>query len=188
MNILESKLRFQTSSLEGHKVRRLYTKALFRENPLLSTEEELVLTPDQLLGAKVVCPWHIKNSGTGEIMTISDVVATITQTKTIVTTAVVGLPGTIKEHVNNGDYGIGVTFGVFGPHENTYPYNEVKKLISLLQVDKTLQVQCDFLEVFGIKDVVCKDYTVAQKTNRNYQTITANFASDPVYEIKQMKS
>lgn len=111
--------------------------------------------------------------------------------KNIVTTPLQGRNGTIKEYVSDGDYNISIDAGVStytieqnGEYNIDYPKDAVKELKDILSLPETLEVQSDFLEIFGIKSAVVKAFSLQQETHSNRQSINIQMLSDEPYEIK----
>lgn len=111
--------------------------------------------------------------------------------KNIVTTALQGRNGTIKEYVSDGDYNISIDAGVStytieqnGEYHIDYPKDAVKELKDILSLPEMLEVQSDFLEIFGIKSAVVKAFSLQQETHSNRQSINIQMLSDEPYEIK----
>ncbi len=133
----------------------------------------------------------------------NEVVMSVQQERNIVTTPLQGRDGTIKEFISNGDYNITIDAGVmsgnsnneiidnedgFFKPQNYYPEAELKRLGCILTEQKTLNVQSDFLEVFGIKSAVVKSFNLTQETHSNRQSIQITMLSDLPYEIKALGS
>ena len=57
----------------------------------------------------------------GETLVVNDAVVTVTQEKHIVRTTLVGLNGTIKEYICNGDYDISISVGIVAVDSNGHP-------------------------------------------------------------------
>lgn len=111
--------------------------------------------------------------------------------KNIVTTALQGRNGTIKEYISDGDYNITIDAGVSTyeidkeeGYSLDYPIDAVAELKSILSLPETLEVQSDFLELFGIKSAVVKNFSLQQETHSNRQSINIQMLSDEPYEIK----
>lgn len=118
-------------------------------------------------------------------------ILTINQEKNIVTTALQGRNGTIKEYVSNGDYSITVDAGINNYTEGDdtgasldYPIDKVYELQKILDLGDTLEIQSDFLNIFKIHSVVVKSYYLTQETHSNRQSIQMILLSDETYEIK----
>lgn len=109
----------------------------------------------------------------------------INQSKHIVTTALQGRNGTVKEYISDGDYLLNIEAGVIS--ENgvyDYPIDKMSQLARLLKLNETLSVQSDFLDVFGIDSVVVSDYGLTQETHSNRQSIQISLLSDEAYIIR----
>lgn len=123
---------------------------------------------------------------------LEECILSLNQEKNIVTTALQGGNGTIKEYISDGDYQISAMAAVssFGEEENSleYPQDKLKILNELLALPETLEVQSDFLEIFGIKSVVVTGFSLEQETHANRQSINIQMLSDEPYEIKLKES
>lgn len=124
--------------------------------------------------------------------TFEECLISINMEKNIVTTALQGRNGTIKEYISDGDYNITVDAGVstyqVQNEENeidiSYPVDAVKELQELLALPEALEVQSDFLDIFGIDSAVVKSFSLQQETHSNRQSISIQMLSDRAYEIK----
>ncbi|VDH05784.1 DUF6046 domain-containing protein [Bergeyella zoohelcum] len=124
--------------------------------------------------------------------TFEECLISINMEKNIVTTALQGRNGTIKEYISDGDYNITVDAGVstyqVQNEENeidiSYPIDTVKELQELLALPEALEVQSDFLDIFGIDSTVVKSFSLQQETHSNRQSINIQMLSDRAYEIK----
>lgn len=128
----------------------------------------------------------------GKQIILEECILSVNQEKNIVTTALQGRNGTIKEYISDGDYQISAMAAVssFGEEENSleYPQDKLKILNELLALPETLEVQSDFLEIFGIKSVVVTGFSLEQETHSNRQSISIQMLSDLPYEIKLKES
>lgn len=119
-------------------------------------------------------------------------IISVNQEKNIVTTALQGRNGTVKEYISDGDYQISINAAVSsyegeGTDYETvleYPEDKAKQVVELLELPETLSVQSDFLEVFGIKSVVVTGFSLEQETHSNRQSFQIQMLSDEPYEIK----
>lgn len=124
--------------------------------------------------------------------TFEECLISINMEKNIVTTALQGRNGTIKEYISDGDYNITVDAGVstyqVQNEENeidiSYPIDAVKELQELLALPEALEVQSDFLDIFGIDSTVVKSFSLQQETHSNRQSINIQMLSDRAYEIR----
>jgi hypothetical protein len=131
-------------------------------------------------------------------VTIVECVITVSQERNIVATAIQGRDGTVKEYVSDGDYSVEVSAallpyaggnadGGFENVEDRYPLSEMEDLLALLKAKEALDVQSDFLTLFGVESAVVKAYSFAQETHSNRQAFTLSLLSDEPFEVK-MKS
>ena len=128
-------------------------------------------------------------------VTLMECVITVSQERNIVTTALQGRDGTIKEYVSDGDYQVEVSAAIlpytdsgagsdFANVEDRYPLSELQDFLALLKEKKELEVQSDFLALFDVYSAVVKSYSFAQETHSNRQAFTLTLLSDKSYEIK----
>lgn len=125
----------------------------------------------------------------GETLVINDAVVTVTQEKHIVRTTLVGLNGTIKEYICDGDYDISIAVGIVavdagGQIVDEYPGEGVRKVREFLSENKAIEVSSVFLEIFGIERMVVTRFSLRQETGSNRQTIEVRALSDEDYVIK----
>lgn len=123
----------------------------------------------------------------GEELTINDAIAAISKRKNIVTTPLVGMDGTVKEYINDGDYGINLIVGVQalrdGKIVDEYPSDGITQLRQFFDVKETIYVHSEFLELFDISKVVVQNFSVTQATESNYQPIELSLLSDGDYNV-----
>ena len=116
---------------------------------------------------------------------------TLNLPKNIVTTALQGRNGTIKEYIADDDFQItleAATDSYLGNEDKdirfAYPVEQITELVKLLQLPVELAVTSDFLKMFDISSVVVKEYGLTQETHMNRQSIQIQLLSDKPYEIK----
>ena len=123
----------------------------------------------------------------GEELTINDAIAAISKRKNIVTTPLVGMDGTVKEYINDGDYGINLIVGVQALRDgrivDEYPSDGITQLRQFFDVKETIYVHSEFLELFDISKVVVQNFSVTQATESNYQPIELSLLSDGDYNV-----
>lgn len=128
-------------------------------------------------------------------LTMNTVLMTVRQTKNIVMTPIQGRNGTVKEYISDGDYVITAVGAIvteqtlqnfFG---NRFPIEEVDALIQLLQAQKELRATSNFLQLFGIDDVVITGYDLPQQQgSREIQPFTINMVSDTAIELRDVET
>ena len=116
---------------------------------------------------------------------------TLNLPKNIVTTALQGRNGTIKEYIADDDFQVtleAATDSYLGNEDKdirfAYPVEQITELVKLLQLPVELVVTSDFLKMFDISSVVVKEYGLTQETHMNRQSIQIQLLSDKPYEIK----
>lgn len=124
----------------------------------------------------------------GEILVINDATVSISRAKNIVKTALVGLDGTIKEYISNGDYDIQINVGIIavenGVIVDEYPEEGVRTVRKFLEINEAVEIQSIFFDIFDISRVVITNLSIKQETASNRQTIEIKALSDEDYEIK----
>lgn len=140
-------------------------------------------------GRYVLCPVRLRaqtESGTLEVE-LPDAVAAVSREDKIVSTALVGRDGTVKEYINAGDWAVNLVVGVQavenGEILDDYPSEALRELRRLLDVKVAIEVQSEFLAIFDITKIVIKSYGATQMTEANYQAVTISAVSDEDYEI-----
>lgn len=122
-------------------------------------------------------------------------IVTVNQEKNIVTTPMQGRDATVKEYISDGDYTISVDAAVCSYIINqndvtdyqtsqSYPLSELEDVIAMFKIKDALEVQSDFMMLFGIKNIVIKSYAMVQETHSNRQAFNLQMLSDTPYEIK----
>ncbi|MEG1540049.1 MAG: DUF6046 domain-containing protein, partial [Muribaculaceae bacterium] len=90
----------------------------------------------------------------GQILNINDATVAISLEKQIVRTSLVGLNGTIKEYICDGDYDIGITVGIVavkdGQIVDEYPEQGIREVKKFLSDNQSIEVSSVFFDIFGI--------------------------------------
>lgn len=115
------------------------------------------------LGMPVFCSCRfIDPTNTSNRIDLLTVIIEVTQQKNIDTVAVNGLEGTIKTYFNDGDYDVRIRGMLTSNSQDDYPIEDVKKLIALLKIRKSLTVVCEYLGLFGIENLAITNYAFPQ--------------------------
>ena len=158
-------------------------------NPKFSKEEYFGAVIQDKVTFKVIDinvspPKHLE-------FTFHECLFTINRPKNIVTTAMQGRDGTIKEYVANDDYQITLEACIdsyLGNEQSDkrfeYPAEQLEELIQILNFPNELEVTSDFLKLFKIYSVVVTQYNLTQETHTNRQSIQIQLLSDEPYIIK----
>lgn len=140
-------------------------------------------------GRFVLCPVHLRaqtESGTVEAELV-DAVAAVSRERRIVSTALAGRDGTVKEYINEGDWAVNLVVGVQategGRITDDYPTEGLRELRKLLDVKDRIEVASEFLKIFDITHIVIKSVAVTQTTEQNYQAVSISAVSDEAVEI-----
>jgi hypothetical protein len=120
---------------------------------------------------------------TGQVLTANLPIALVdvTQTKHIVTTAVSGFDGTVKEFISNGDFHIVLKCTVVGDAADVYPMAEILEINKLLNIKDNITISSTILQsAMGVTDVVVTHYEYSQNEMgmRNVQNLNIELISD----------
>lgn len=123
----------------------------------------------------------------GEELVMNDAICAISRQKNIVSTQLVGMDGTVKEYINDGDYRINIVVGIAaiqdGQIVDEYPTDAMIELRGFFDEKAAISVYSKFLEVFDITRIVINDFSVTQDTASNYQSVSLSATSDEEYNI-----
>lgn len=116
---------------------------------------------------------------------LDSVLMTINQTKNIVTTAVQGRAGTVKEYISKGDYTINVKGFLVSEDNDSYPADQVRILNEILNAPISLDFTSNFLDRFGSFDLTVTSFDFNQEAGFiNRQAFNINFLSDNPIELQ----
>lgn len=120
-------------------------------------------------------------------LVMNDAIVAISRAKNIVTTQMVGMNGTVKEYINDGDYSLNIVVGVAAVRDGVivdeYPKEGLEELRKFLDKKQALTVESEFLKIFDIDSIVVKSFSVSQDTASNYQSVSISAVSDEEYNI-----
>ncbi|HFG0576702.1 TPA: DUF6046 domain-containing protein [Flavobacterium psychrophilum] len=161
--------------------------------PLLVTKEDIELKGSNYIGVSTLTSLAFNYKG--KKIDFPECIITVNQERNIVTTPMEGRDGTVKEYISDGDYTIAMEAAVCSyiinqkgeadyQTSHAYPKEQLEKLIRFLKIKDALDVQSDFLTLFGITSVIVKSYEMVQETHSNRQAFTIQMLSDTPYEIK----
>lgn len=107
-----------------------------------------------------------------------------TMSKRVVTTAINGRPGTVKEWVSDGDVVITVVAKVMG--QGGYPKDKVMRILDELKRPEVLEVTNELLnDVWKVERVVVTSVSVTNRTERNWEEVTIGMLSDEEYLVEE---
>lgn len=145
-----------------------------------------ITDPEYWEGRWVLCPLRLEREN-GEGLTFADAVAAASREHRIVSTALTGRDGTVKEYINAGDWAVNIVIGLQcvenGEIADEWPEEELRQLRKLLEAKEALRVHSTFLEALNIGRVVIRSYSLSQMTEANYQVVEISAVSDEDYEI-----
>lgn len=144
--------------------------------------------PDEAMGLFYETDLALGKGESADDIIMTDAVCSVSTSKNIVKTALVGLSGTIKEYISQGDYEVSIIVGLVAVEDgkvvDKYPADGVRDLRELLDHTEALYVDSEFLRLFDITRLVIVDYTIEQMTHSNRQIINIRAISDEDFEIK----
>lgn len=143
------------------------------------------LAANDLLGGDWLTSLALRYDDEDLEFVFDECVLSIDQTKNIVKTPMPGKDGTVKEYISKGDYIITASAGILNEMgDHTYPLDQLKTLADLLELDKTLDIQSDLLDVFDITGVVVEGFRLVQETHTNRQALQIDLISDEPFIIE----
>ena len=115
---------------------------------------------------------------------LEHVVVDCTMSKQIVTTAINGHPGTVKEWVADGDVVINLKIIEFG--DGGYPKYRVKEILDELKKAETLKVVHEVLnDMWNVQRVVVTSVKPSGRTERDFEEIEVGMLSDDSYVVEE---
>jgi hypothetical protein len=118
---------------------------------------------------------------------LGTVLVDVTLSKNIVTTAVNGLNGTVKEYIADDDYKVTFRGALVNTNGTNFPFADFKKLQDIVKAPVSLKVVSDYLGLFPIHNLVITDYTFPQKEGyTNTQLFEISALSDNPIEITRI--
>ncbi|MEY8687337.1 DUF6046 domain-containing protein [Bacteroides sp. AN502(2024)] len=101
--------------------------------------------------------------------------------------SMVGMDGTVKEYINEGDYQINIVVGVVAVRAShrwtNTPEDGLRELRAFFDEKAAIDVHSVFLEIFDIGSIVIKSFSVSQDTASNYQSASISAMSDGDYNV-----
>lgn len=118
-----------------------------------------------------------------DTLLLQNAVITISLQKNIVSTAVNGLNGTIKELVNTQDYKINIK-GVFVNSTNEYPTYKLEELKKLFEKQTNLKIENEICQTFGIDYIVIESLNIPNTGKTNLLAYEISALSDFDYTLE----
>jgi hypothetical protein len=128
------------------------------------------------------------NAGLFEGLELIDPILTVAQPQNIVTTAITGRRGTVKEYIGQGDFSVTIqailASDPFSESRFEYPLPQVQALRDMIALGIALPVSGWLLDVFGIKNLVIQSPTYQSLPGfTNLQAIELQCLSDEPIEL-----
>jgi hypothetical protein len=120
---------------------------------------------------------------------LNTVLFDVGQQKNIVTTAVQGLGGTVKEFISDGDYTLNIKGVIVGKQNGQFPLELAKDLHEALKMSAEIEVSSWYLmQVFGISNIVVTNFQYNQEMGRQRSVaFEIQALSDKPVEIRLKK-
>lgn len=145
-------------------------------------------------------PYPDAEGADGNGLIMPAVLIEVTQTKNIITTAIQGRNGTVKEFISDGDFSVTLTGVIVGRNEggevkdigNVYPSDDVNKLITICKVPDSIEIISDFLGLFSDPKIenprfVITDYNIPQReASRDMQPFQISLLSDSSINLDEL--
>ncbi|MDR0872166.1 MAG: DUF6046 domain-containing protein [Prevotellaceae bacterium] len=150
------------------------------------------MVPGGVSGKFFAMPLYIASSSDPSVyIDLEEAVISITKSKKIVSTEIVGGNGTIKEFIGDNDMNIDIAVGIVATDEagniiDEYPTDGVRALRELLDKREALKISSEFFEVLDLGAmfyIVVTEYSITQQTHSNRQTVKIKAVSDYDYTI-----
>lgn len=127
---------------------------------------------------------EVKDNMTVGTLKLEHVTIDCTMSKRVVTTAINGRPGTVKEWVSDGDVVITVVAKVMG--QGGYPKERVEQILAALKEPEVLGVTNELLnDVWKVTRVVVTSIKTTNRTERNWEEVTIGMLSDEEYLVEE---
>lgn len=142
----------------------------------------VLLTNNTGLGSGIIDP----DTGLDKYTLILDeALITVSQTKNIVKTPINGRNGTVKEYISLGDYSISVQAFITSRNPNEFPVEQLDLFELYANLDRQINIESRFLEVFRVRSFVIESYRIGQQQGfRNRIPISLNCISDQDIELQ----
>ena len=134
------------------------------------------------LGAPLFQPLTFKAIDGLDALLLESAVLGLTRTKNVVTTAIQGREGTVKEFISNGDWSLSFS-GILVANGYDYPLEQVQLFNQFMELNKTLQLEHEVLNALGIYEAVVMDYALPPTTYTNVQSFSIQMLSDVPFEL-----
>lgn len=109
---------------------------------------------------------------------------TLRQPKNIVTTAIQGGGGTVKQFISDDDKHITIVGQLIGEYANKYPLEQVQTLQEICAAQASVAASSRMLSIAGVDRIVIKDCSFEPKIGYpNVQVFTIEALSDEPFEL-----
>lgn len=149
---------------------------------LKTSDSTPVHAPDAYLARYYQTDLGIGLTETADDIRIEAAVCKVTRDKNIVSTAITGRNGTVKELISAKDYEIEATFDILSSSDE-YPEQALRRLADLANENSPVYLDSAFLRIFDIDRAVVEKMVVDQTTDGNRQEVTMKLVSDDDYEV-----
>jgi Domain of unknown function (DUF6046) len=117
--------------------------------------------------------------------TLETVLITVTQAKNIVTTAIQGRDGTVKEYIGMGDWQVQINATITSGTNDVYPKGRIANIMNMLNAPIAINVVCWYLQQFNINSLVIEHISAPQKPGSYaQQQLLLSCVSDTPFTIK----
>ena len=155
-------------------------------NTQYDLEEDVADTtglPVSALGTVVFAPLTLKNETGSLSIRLDTVLLQVNMQKQIITTALQGVNGTVKEYISDGNYSVSIT-GMLVAENSSFPEEQVSTLHELCLLPEALIVESNFLQLLEIYNLVIQSYSFSDKQGfENVQLFELQCLSDNPIEL-----
>lgn len=118
-----------------------------------------------------------KNDIINEDLLLESAIVEVSNTKNIVSTAIQGRDGTVKEFISNGDFQVSIQ-GSFAFKGLDWPRDNVALLRQFMEAGMALKVTHELLNSLGIFEIVVTDWSLPKSSFVNIMPYQINAISD----------
>lgn len=160
---------------------------------LPSNPEVFTAQKKSYLGTPIASPLRIEagkyfddngNEVRYEGLDLDIVVITVSRDKNIVITQVAGRSEPVIEYISSGSYQVTITGSLLNQKQHERPEDAIKTLSAICNASASLRVTCDYLQYFGIYELVIQRENFAMRPGfLNQQPFELNCISVKPFEL-----
>lgn len=139
------------------------------------------------LGTPVYSNIIFSGNGVTEQINLETVMIEVVQEKHIIKTPIQGRKGTVKDYISLGDYQITIRGLIVSPFANVMPKAEIEAFRELLELDESLEIASEFLQMFSVHNIAVERFSFGQMEGyRNQVPFMISAVSDEPIEVREI--